>query len=127
MARVLVIDDDSSIRMVMKRVLVQAGHEVRELDCGNDVAQILDAWHPELVTVDIMMPGVMGQAVYNLLRGKAGVNLPIIVCSATNLKFRGASDDSFLAYLPKPIKPAEFVEAVEKLLTLREAGLQPPA
>ena len=127
MARVLVIDDDSSIRMVMKRVLVQAGHEVHELDSGNDVVKTLDAWHPELVTVDIMMPGVMGQAVYNLLREKAGAKLPIIVCSATNLKFKGASEDPFLAYLPKPIKPTEFVEKVDLLLMLRAAGMQPPA
>ena len=125
MARILIIDDDLSIRLIMTQILCAKGYEVAELDSGAKVVEALDEWSPDLVITDIMMPGATGQAVYNVIRQKAGDELPILVCSGTALRFRGsAQEDPLLGYISKPVHPKEFLDKIVELLEARRTLLK---
>jgi len=123
MSRILIIDDDQSIRLIMSQILRAAKYEVAELDSGLQVLEAIKEWKPDMLITDIMMPGATGQAVYQIVRSKFGPGLPILVCSGTTLKFKSeqAAQDPLLGYMFKPIRPKEFLGEVVSLFEAKKA------
>jgi CheY-like chemotaxis protein len=56
MARILVVDDDSMIRLVVKSILERQGHSVVLAECGHDGAEAIEAYAFDVAIVDIFMP-----------------------------------------------------------------------
>ena len=115
MTTVLVIDDDATVREVVSRYLVRDGHTVLERADGVQGLAAALAEQPDLVVLDVMMPGMDGLVVCRELRRRS--NVPVIMLTAlgeesdrvVGLEY-GADD-----YVTKPFSPRE--------LALRVAGV----
>jgi DNA-binding response OmpR family regulator len=116
-ATVLVVDDDVTVREVVATYLRREGLDVIEADDGLD-ALVSDAAHdPDLVVLDLMLPGLDGLEVFRRMRSRRG-SIPIIMLTA-----RGDEDDRVLGlevgaddYVAKPFSPRELVLRVQALL-----------
>lgn len=120
MARVLVVDDDLTVREVVVSYLRAAGHDVREAGDGAAGLAQHQAERADLVVLDVMMPGLDGLEVCRRLR-LAG-DVPVILLTAL-----GAEQDRVVGletgaddYVTKPFSPRELVLRVESVL--RRAG-----
>jgi DNA-binding response OmpR family regulator len=119
-AKVLVVDDDPTVREVVVSYLKAAQHEVVEAEDGESVAAIVRDTPVDLVVLDLMLPGIDGLEVCRRLRATSDV--PVIMLTALGSETdrvvgleRGADD-----YVTKPFSPRELVLRVESVL--RRAG-----
>ncbi|MFN2525417.1 MAG: response regulator transcription factor [Actinomycetota bacterium] len=122
MAKILVADDDADIRQIVSYALVEAGHEVAVTKDGDETAaRLASAEPPELLVLDLMLPGLDG---YDILEQMRGANIRdmtrVLVISA-----QSSEKDARLtlelgadSFLPKPFDPAELVAKVEELLAM---------
>jgi DNA-binding response OmpR family regulator len=123
--RVLVVDDERSIRDVIYVALTQAGFDVRAAADGADGLGAVREWSPECILLDVMMPKIDGLALIPLLRRLTEV--PIIVLTARGdvrdrvVGLDAGADD----YLAKPFDVAELVARINTVLrrpTLRKVA-----
>lgn len=120
---ILVVDDEDMIRSLLRLTLVRAGYEVTEAETGEEGIKIVREQKPDLVLLDVMMPGMDGFAVCEQIRQEPAVSeIPIIMLSArkdphSRQKSRqiGATD-----YLTKPWATDELLWHVSKALKSRE-------
>jgi DNA-binding response OmpR family regulator len=125
-ASVLVVDDEPIIREVLARYLEHAGFEVETADDGNRALQAVSAGQPDLMILDLMLPGLDGLEVFRRIQGSA--NQPAVIM----LTARGAETDRVVGlelgaddYVSKPFSPRELVARVQAVL--RRAGSHDPA
>ncbi|MEG3626931.1 response regulator transcription factor [Streptomyces poriticola] len=134
-ARVLVVDDDPTVAEIVTGYLDRAGYVVDRAGDGPAALARAAANRPDLVVLDLMLPGMDGLEVCRRMRGAGPV--PVIMLTA-----RGDEDDRILGlevgaddYVTKPFSPRELVLRVESVLrrtrppgaaapTLRAAGLR---
>lgn len=119
MSRVLVVEDDVDIAGLIAHYLQRAGHEVETVASGTDALQQIKDVAPDLVVLDLMLPGMDGLLVCQTLRSDpATAAIPIIMLTAraeeaeriTGLEL-GADD-----YVTKPFSPRELTARVGALL-----------
>jgi two-component system, OmpR family, response regulator MprA len=114
--RVVVIDDENSIREVLDIGLAQAGFEVRTAVDGADGLTTVRDWSPDCIVLDIMMPKIDGLSLIPLLRRLTEV--PIIMLTARGDVrdridgLKAGADD----YLPKPFELDELVARIQTAL-----------
>jgi len=119
-ARVLVADDEASIRFVLREALEEAGHEVVDVDTGDAAWRALAAGGFEIAFLDIRMPGASGLELLERLRETSSDTAVVVITAQSTLENaveamkRGALD-----YLVKPFQMAEVLAAVEKSLRTR--------
>lgn len=110
-------DDDRNIRELMRTFLTQAGYAIQAFPDGDSLVKACDQRMPDLVILDIMMPGTDGLSVCAHLREES-THLPIIIVSARDNPYDRVtglslgSDD----YMIKPFLPLELVARVKALL-----------
>jgi len=120
--KILVVDDEPTVREVVAQYLVRDGYEVRELDRGDLVADAVAEFHPDLIVLDIMLPGASG---LDFLRNSGRDRVPVILLTARVeesdrvLGLELGADD----YISKPFSPRELVARVRTVL--RRAHLEP--
>lgn len=132
MSHILVIDDDPKIIAFLRRALVLEGYEVAVAQTGADGLRSVAERPPDLVILDIMMPGVDGIEVCRRLRA-AGEGMPVLLLTARDavadrVKGLDAGADD---YLVKPFALEELLARVRALLRRgaarapEEGGAQP--
>ncbi|GAA2534788.1 response regulator transcription factor [Winogradskya humida] len=116
---VLVADDDEGIRELIEVKLRSAGYHVLSTDNGSTALDIAEKHLPDLVILDVSMPGLTGfGVVYQLQELRATVRIPVIILSAlgghedVSLGYTIGADD----YLIKPFSPHDLVHRVRSLL-----------
>ncbi|MGI8433814.1 MAG: response regulator transcription factor [Nocardioidaceae bacterium] len=116
MTRVLVVDDDSTVREVVLSYLRADGHEVTEASDGETALSMIGRDRPDLVVLDVMLPGVGGLDVCRSIRTSS--ELPVILLTAL-----GSEEDRVVGlqqgaddYLTKPFSPRELVLRVGSVL-----------
>jgi len=122
-SKVLVVDDEPTVREVVVGYLRRDGHDVSEAPDGTKALELLDAEPPDLVVLDMMLPGVNGLDV--LRRVRAVSDIPVIMLTAraeesdrvSGLEL-GADD-----YVVKPFSPRELAARVNGVLR-RTSGRQ---
>jgi DNA-binding response OmpR family regulator len=123
-AHVLVVDDDLTVRDVVRRYLELAGHQVALADNGEDALVWIARHEPDLVVLDLMLPGIDGLEVCRRLRLTSSV--PVVMLTALGEEENriaglqlGADD-----YVTKPFSPRELALRVSSVL--RRVGTAPP-
>jgi DNA-binding response OmpR family regulator len=118
--RVLVVEDDRTVAEVVTRYLEREGFAVESVGDGNEALARADAQLPDLVVLDIMLPGLDGLEVCRLLRSRAPI--PVVMLTA-----RGSEEERVLGlelgaddYVAKPFSPRELTARVKAVL--RRAG-----
>jgi DNA-binding response OmpR family regulator len=118
--RVLVVEDDRTVAEVVTRYLEREGFVVESVGDGNEALARADAQLPDLVVLDIMLPGLDGLEVCRRLRSRAPI--PVVMLTA-----RGSEEDRVLGlelgaddYVSKPFSPRELTARVKAVL--RRAG-----
>ena len=119
MSHILIVEDDRDIAELLQRYLTRAGHMTDALADGNEALAFIRSRVPDLVILDLMLPGVDGLEVCRALRqGAATRGLPIIMLTARSEESDriagldlGADD-----YVTKPFSPSELVARVGALL-----------
>ncbi|MER5936264.1 response regulator transcription factor [Streptomyces sp. NPDC001928] len=124
-ARILVVDDDPTVAEIVSGYLDRAGYVVDRAGDGPDALARAAAHWPDLVVLDLMLPGMDGLEVCRRIRGRGPV--PVIMLTA-----RGDEDDRILGlevgaddYVTKPFSPRELVLRVQSVL--RRTGPVPSA
>ncbi len=104
----LVVDDEAAIRTVLRLILVRAGYDVAEAENGEEALSKVREEKPDLLLLDVMMPGMDGFSVCEQLRGDPETaDLPIIMLSArTDSRSKQESKRvGATKYLTKPLAP----------------------
>lgn len=123
--RVLIVDDSSVMRLLLQAVLGHAGYEVREAESGEQALQLLAGYTPDIVTMDLHMPGIDGFETIERILEKYALPVVILTASANTSEAATAMRAlavGALAVLEKPSGPeaADFDERIAALLrTLR--------
>lgn len=112
---VLVVDDSPTILQVVRSVLTRQGYEVVVAPTGEEGLRLAEERRPDLVLVDIMMPGIDGYTM--VTRMQQGRQLPMVVMSS---KSQAEIGDLFLGringWLEKPFSPVDLVDVVGRAL-----------
>jgi two-component system alkaline phosphatase synthesis response regulator PhoP len=121
--KILVVDDEQSIVTLLEFNLQKAGFEVVKAADGPTAVQLAETEQPDLIILDIMLPGMDGMEVCKKLRMEK-INTPILMLTAKDEEFDkilglelGADD-----YMTKPFSPREVVARVKAIL--RRSGQQ---
>jgi len=128
-ARVLVVDDDATVAEVVAGYLARAGYEVEQAADGPEALRRVRERQPDLVVLDLMLPGLDGVEVCRRIRGgeAARPDVPVVMLTAM-----GEEDDRISGlevgaddYVTKPFSPRELVLRVESVLRRAGSGAAP--
>ena len=117
---ILVVDDDYDTRTVVKTILTSSGFEVADAKDGRDALDKLESISPDLIVLDIMMPGLSGYDVVVQLKQKPETqNIPVIMLTA-----KGEPEDMLMGYkdyqvdyyIPKPFTTRQLLAGVNLVL-----------
>lgn len=119
MGCILVIDDDINIGNMLEKALTIEGYKVKRAYSGSEALMVLDRLRPDLILLDLMLPGLSGEEVLSKIKG-----IPVIIMSAKSetehkvrLLYEGASD-----YITKPFVLSELLARINSILRLVGAG-----
>ena len=116
MAKILIIEDDPQIRRLVVEILAGAGHEMFDVEDGDEGLRLVQIDRPALVITDILMPQTDGLEVIRELRRDA-LRIPTIAISGGHeIYLRMAKRLGASATLVKPFRPADLLRAVDALL-----------
>lgn len=132
-AKVLVVDDEPTIVEVVGSYMERAGFEAHGAFDGPEALRLVELHRPDLVVLDLMLPGIDGIEVLRRLRERPGDPIAVIVLTARGeesdrlIGLRHGADD----YVVKPFSPAELVARVEAVLRrvsppVAEGDAEPP-
>ena len=117
MAKILIVDDASFMRMMLRDILTKAGHEVSEAENGKRAVEMYNEVNPDLVTMDITMPEMNGIDALKEIRKKNGSS-KVVMCSAMGQQAMviesiqaGAKD-----FIVKPFQADRVLESITKVL-----------
>ncbi|MBA3416228.1 MAG: response regulator, partial [Chloroflexia bacterium] len=115
MKSVLVVDDEPVLRGLVAEVLRDEGYAVAEAGDGGALLERLATERPDLVLLDVMMPGIDGRQAYLVIRSRDDLpQVPVVMMSAAvNPK---QLDPSIAAFLPKPFDLDRLLALVEELI-----------
>src|SRR5271157_2818527 len=117
-AHILVVDDDARLRALLSRYLAGEGFRVTTAENAADARAKLRVVNPDMMVLDVMMPGESGLALTEALRDEQGHEVPVLLLTA-----RGAPEDRIAGfeagaddYLGKPFEPRELVLRIRAML-----------
>ncbi len=116
--KILIVDDSPTERYYLTDILVKNGFKVTTADNGEEALALIKADKPELILMDVVMPGANGfQVTRAIARDPDLANVPIIICSSKNQETdriwglrQGARD-----YLVKPVDPQQLLAKIATL------------
>lgn len=119
MKKLLIVDDKAEVRNLLRLTLASDDHVTREADNGLDALQLIRDWRPDIVLLDIMMPGeIDGLEVCNRVKQDPALRKTIVAM----LTARGQESDLQAgqavgadAYLVKPFSPTQLITMVNRL------------
>ena len=124
MASILIVDDDEDIREILKYNLEKENHSIRAVDDGLKCLEEVSKEKPDLILLDVMMPGMDGIEVCEQLKSSTE-NKDILICFLT----ARSEDYSHIAglesggddYVTKPIKPKVLVSRINAILRRKDS------
>ena len=120
---ILVIDDDGSVRLLMRKILEPAGYRVSEAKNALEAFSIDPKDAPDLVILDLAMPGISGHKVLSAFKSDKSFRAPVLIVSAhtdpdSTQAVTAAGADGFLA---KPVRREQLLGIISDLLSKRDS------
>jgi two-component system cell cycle response regulator DivK len=119
MSTVLIIEDNEKNMKLARDVLQAKGYQTLEAVTGEEGVKLAKEKRPDLVLMDIQLPGINGIEAFRQIRGDAGTKaIPVIALTAsvTPTDRTAITAAGFDAFLGKPINLKEFVDTVKRLV-----------
>jgi two-component system, OmpR family, response regulator len=113
--RVLIADDVHELLQLLRSFLTELGYEVATAATGIEALDAVPTFRPDVLLVDIQMPGLSGVKVLDALR-RAGLTLPVIAISARPPK----ASEGFFATIKKPFSLADIARVVAAAVVQRD-------
>ena len=117
MAKVMVVDDEEDIRDLVKMVMEKEGFEVESAKDGKDLLEKIDRFQPDLIILDVMMPGPSTKEILQKLREK-DVNSKILLLTVVRFsseEIKKLSEiGNVVGYMTKPFDIPELVSEINK-------------
>ncbi|KAE9658051.1 EAL domain-containing response regulator [Pseudomonas fluorescens] len=124
-ATLLIVDDEPQVRKLLETLLHHEGYVTQSACCGEEALRLVAQQPPDLILLDIMMPGMDGYEVASQLKGNpATANIPIIMLSALSDASARVSglETGAEEFISKPIERVELWLRVRNLLRLKAHG-----
>jgi two-component system, OmpR family, KDP operon response regulator KdpE len=124
--RILVIDDDPQIRRIMRATLISAGYEIEDARTGEEGLEKMSQFHPDLVLLDVNMPGIGGLAACKLIRADKNVAIIMLTVRDSEADKVAALDAGADDFVTKPFSTPELLAriraALRRVPALQSAG-----
>ncbi|MDM0113233.1 response regulator [Variovorax sp. J22R133] len=120
MSTILIVEDNEKNMKLMRDILQHSGHTALEAVTGEEGVRLAIEHRPDLILMDIQLPGMGGIAALKLIRGEPALNaVPVVAVSASVMPDdqRNISGSGFDAYMLKPVSLRPFLAVVERLLS----------
>lgn len=116
--KILIVEDESDINELLVKILEEAEYQTVQAFSGTEAKLLLEKKIPDIILLDLMLPGISGEELLYYIRENKHYNVPVLVLSAKNslgdkvsLLKDGADD-----YITKPFEPEEVVARVQSAL-----------
>jgi DNA-binding response OmpR family regulator len=121
-SRVLVVEDDASLRRLLEMRLSAEGYTVRVAEDGQVAVDVLESWIPDIIVSDVMMPRMSGLSLCRAVRGDDRIRcLPVILLTARQFDedVQAVMELGNIEFMNKPFDAAALHAALDR-------GLHPP-
>ena len=118
MPKILIVDDDVTITELMKALVKMNGDEPTTVNDSLKAMEVAQSVNPDLITLDLMMPGLTGFELCELLHNDPKFsNIPIVIVSARDdsESKQKAIDAGAMAYITKPFGVDDFIGKIKEL------------
>lgn len=118
-ATILICDDEDIVRALVRASLAPGGYELVEARDGDEALALARAHHPDVILLDLMMPGRRGLDVLAELRADpafAATRVVVLTARTQAADREAAAAAGATRFLAKPFSPRELAELVERLL-----------
>lgn len=113
--RILVIDDEPSIRQVVAFALGDEGYDVVDAADGRGALDLIGEAHPDIILLDMKMPGMDGWEFVRIYRERYGHQAPIVILTAAQNAAQRAAEAGVESYVAKPFDLDTLIEHVATL------------
>lgn len=120
--KILIVEDDTGINKLLGDLLREEGYLPVQAYSGTEALLLMEGQHPDLILLDLMLPGLSGEELLQKIRTEQNCDIPVLILSAkgdmrnkVNLLKTGADD-----YIEKPFEPDEVVARIQA--ALRRSG-----
>ncbi len=120
MARILVVDDSPTETHQFVNALARQGHQVLTASSGNDGIDIASAEQPDIILMDVVMPGINGfQATRQITRSETTSHIPVIIVSSKSQEADRiwGERQGACGYLTKPVDDRTLIDTVNHVLS----------
>ncbi|MEA5575685.1 response regulator [Anabaena sp. UHCC 0451] len=115
---VLVCDDDAVIRTEVKQLLEQGGYRVITVNNGEEAIAQAVAQHPDVILLDLLMPGINGWETMALLKERSDTqDIPIVICSVYQPTKSNQASADFVDWLSKPLQESYLLSSLRKVIS----------
>ncbi|HBA59686.1 MAG TPA: hypothetical protein DCZ92_02455 [Elusimicrobia bacterium] len=120
--KILLVDDDPDITSLLQDELTAQGYAVKICDGGEEVLAAMHSYLPDLLIMDVMLPGIDGYSLTNHIGEDPDLcKIPLIIMSAlTTSRAMFETKPQVAAFFSKPFSNEEFMEAVKTALTKQD-------
>ena len=115
MEKILIADDEQLMRQLVNDFLTPEGYEVIEAADGKEAIEMYDKYHPDLVLLDVMMPGYDGWTVCREIRRESMVPIIMITAKGEEIDQLFAYDLGVDEYITKPFSPKILVAKIKAM------------
>ena len=116
---ILVVDDDESHLMMVRQMLLSKGYSVLAASTGEEGLQIVKSQKPDLVLLDVIMPGIKGRDVCKAIKeDEETKDIPVVFLTAKDSEDDIAAEIEVgaSAHLTKPVDPSQMIQTIEEVL-----------
>ncbi|MSO21150.1 MAG: response regulator [Acidobacteria bacterium] len=116
---VLVVDDDADTRRIIVRMLNLEGHRAIEVGTGGEVLDAVLLHHPDVITLDLILPDMTGVDVLRMLKGNPKTRTVPVISLSVNDELAGkVLQAGATLFLRKPVEMATFLRAIRSAFSL---------
>ena len=117
MQKVMVVDDDAFTRMHCKDMLVQSGFDVAEAANGTDAIAVYEDFHPDMVLMDLIMPGIGGlNALKEIKVNDPDARVAVVIANGQQALILDALNIGAVDFVIKPFEKAQVLDTIRKAL-----------